>query len=76
MEENDSDLIRIESFIDTAFNNVAEADQEIDEAKRLRHQTIMLKLRTGISSILGLLGYLIFGIPGMVGSFLVGLKFF
>ena len=54
------------------LQKVKEAKEEIIEADRAQLQGIMLKVRMGIGSILGLIGAKIFGVAGGVAGFFTG----
>lgn len=72
--EQGNDLQKIDQYIEIAYDNSKEANNELEEAKNIKNKTRMMKFRAAISGFFGVLGYKILGFPGMLLGMLFGAK--
>lgn len=70
--EQGNDLQKIDQYIEIAYDNSKQANNELDQAKIIKNKTRMMKFRAAIGGFFGVLGYKILGLPGMLFGMLFG----
>ena len=72
--EQGNDIDKVNDYLDSAYQNVGEANQQLTEANEIQKQTRRMKFRLAFSGFFAALGYKLLGLPGMVMGFLFGHK--
>lgn len=72
--EQGNDLDKIDQYLEIAYENVKEANVELQEANKIQQKTRMMKIRLAVSGFFGALGYKILGFPGFLFGLVFGAK--
>lgn len=74
IQDQGSNLEIIEDNIIKAYDKTQETNKELEEASQVRLRRRLMKIRLGVSGILGTIGLAIMGIPGAILGLVGGFK--
>lgn len=74
VKEQGENIDKVNDYIDSTYQNVQKANQELKEANELQKQTRRMKFKLAVSGFFAALGYKILGLPGLIGGLFFGTK--
>ena len=74
VKEQGNDLDKVDQYLESTYENVQEANKELDEAQQIQKKTRRMKFKMAVSGFFAALGYKILGLPGLFVGLFTGHK--